>query len=163
MDDLEKEKVIKSYEVYLREDNTPYLKETTAYTVDIDSGQQYNSPDLLYKLGRKMNMHYLATEKLFLLMMNAKNNLIAMSEVSHGAVSGTIISSREICQTALLAGAVNVALIHNHPSGDPTESMDDVINTKKTREALNLVGICLLDHVIVGRDNYVSLHEKGLF
>jgi DNA repair protein RadC len=70
------------------------------------------------------------------------------------------LGAREVFQKALLANAVSIILMHNHPSGDPTPSRQDIEVTKKIADAGNLIGIELLDHIIVG-DSYTSLKEKG--
>lgn len=80
--------------------------------------------------------------------------------ISHGNVNSSIVGAREIFQKALLANAVSIILAHNHPSGDPTPSREDVEVTKRIVEAGKILGVQLLDHLIIG-DQYVSLKEKG--
>jgi DNA repair protein RadC len=92
--------------------------------------------------------------------MNTKNKVIGVFEISHGNVNSSVLGTREVFQKALLANAVSIILMHNHPSGDPTPSRQDIEVTKKVAEAGNLIGIELLDHIIIG-DSYTSLKEKG--
>ena len=129
-----------------------------------------NRPDLSYAIrspedaatiGREfMHIHEESEEYLYLICMNTKNKVIGVFEVSHGNVNSSVLGAREVFQKALLANAVSIILMHNHPSGDPTPSRQDIEVTKKIAEAGNLIGIELLDHIIVG-DDYTSLKEKG--
>ena len=81
-------------------------------------------------------------------------------EISHGTVNASLVTPREVFQKALLANAVSIILMHNHPSGDCTASRQDVEITKRLAEAGKIVGVEVLDHIIVG-DRYSSLKEKG--
>ena len=102
-------------------------------------------------------MDKLTEEYLYALCLNAKNDIIAVFEVSHGIVNMTVSNPREIFQKALLANATNIILIHNHPSGDPTPSMDDINNKKRIKEAGDILGIKLLDSLVIGNKTYQSL------
>jgi DNA repair protein RadC len=107
-----------------------------------------------------MRIHEEPEEHMYMICMNTKNRIIGVFEVSHGNVNSSIVGIREIFQKALLANAVSIILMHNHPSGDCTPSREDVDVTKKLVEAGKLIGISVLDHIIVG-DNYSSLKDKG--
>ena len=73
-----------------------------------------------------------------------------------------MISPRELFVEALQKNAVSIVLLHNHPSGDPTPSKEDVLITRRIQEAGRLIGVELLDHIVIGDNCYVSLREKGL-
>ena len=73
-----------------------------------------------------------------------------------------MLEPREIFVTALRNKAVHIILLHNHPSGDPTPSKEDILFTERLRDAGDLVGVTLLDHIIIGDNVYVSLREQGL-
>lgn len=107
-----------------------------------------------------MRIHENTEEYLYLICMNTKNKVIGVFELTHGSVNSSMFSTREVYQKALLANAVSIILMHNHPSGDPTPSRQDIEVTKRASEAGNIIGIELLDHIIVG-DRYCSLKEKG--
>jgi DNA repair protein RadC len=92
--------------------------------------------------------------------MNTKNRIIGVFEVSHGTVNASLVTPREAFQKALLANAVSVIFMHNHPSGDCTASRQDIEITNRLVEAGKIIGIDVLDHIIVG-DGYSSLKEKG--
>lgn len=93
--------------------------------------------------------------------LNTKLHMTSVFEVSHGNVNSAIFSVREILQKALLANAVNIVMMHNHPSGDPTPSRQDVTMTEKLKEAGEIVGIGVLDHLIIGHGRYTSLKDRG--
>ena len=95
-----------------------------------------------------------------LLMLNTKSRLLGETEISKGTVNASLVSPRELFVEALQKNAVSIILLHNHPSGDPTPSMEDIILTKRIKEAGNLIGIELLDHIIIGNNCYVSLHGE---
>jgi DNA repair protein RadC len=81
-------------------------------------------------------------------------------EISHGSVNSSVVGVREIFQKALLANAVNIIMVHNHPSGDCTPSREDVEITKRMVEAGKILGVGVLDHLVIG-ERYCSLKEKG--
>ena len=99
-------------------------------------------------------------EHFIALHLDVKNRILCIDRVSAGTMTGSLIHPREVFKTALLSSAASVLLIHNHPSGDPTPSRDDISITEKLKGAGEMIGIAVLDHVIIG-DGYVSLKEKG--
>lgn len=101
-------------------------------------------------------------EQLILVMMNTKHRLIRDKIMTTGTVSCSLVSTREIFIEALRNGAVYIVLIHNHPSGDPSPSREDIINTKRIKEAGSLIGIELIDHIIIGDFRYTSMRERGI-
>lgn len=102
-------------------------------------------------------------EQFFLLCLNTKNEPTALHTVSIGSLDASIVHPREVFKVAILSNAASVIVAHNHPSGDPTASQEDIQVTRKLQEAGELLGITLLDHVIVGTEGaYTSLKERGL-
>ena len=97
-----------------------------------------------------------------LLMLNTKARLIGETDISKGTVNASLVSPRELFIEALQKNAVSIILLHNHPSGDPTPSKEDILITKRIKEAGNLIGIELLDHIIIGNNCYTSLAEQNL-
>ena len=93
--------------------------------------------------------------------LDGKNRLSCVDRVAVGSLNSAIVHPREVFKTALLSSAAALILIHNHPSGDPTPSREDLELTGRLKEAGELLGIKVLDHVIIG-DTYVSLCERGL-
>lgn len=101
-------------------------------------------------------------EYMKLLMLNTKARLIGETDISKGTVNASLVSPRELFIEALQKNAVSIILLHNHPSGDPTPSKEDILITKRIKEAGNLIGIELLDHIIIGNNCYTSLAEQNL-
>lgn len=107
------------------------------------------------------DMRYLRQEQLILLMLNTKNHMICDAVISKGCADYAVISPRDIFIEAMRREAVNIILIHNHPSGDPTPSSADIDVTKKVARAGELIGIRLLDHIIIGDRTFSSLRSLG--
>lgn len=106
-----------------------------------------------------------AEEYLYMIAFNTKNKPLGVFEVSHGSVDFSVARPRELLLRALLVGATNFVLIHNHPSGDPTPSASDIDATKRIISAANILCVSCLDHIIVGDSNYYSfrIHKSDLF
>lgn len=121
-----------------------------------------NSPEKVVSLAKGyLRIHENTEEHLYMLCMNTKLRLIGVFELSHGNVNSSIFSVREIFQKALLANAVSIILMHNHPSGDCKPSNEDIKVTERAVKAGEIVGVDVLDHIIIGNDSYCSLKEKG--
>ena len=99
-------------------------------------------------------------EVLLLLMLNQRGRLIKERYMFKGTVNASVISPREIFVEALAARAVQIILLHNHPSGDASPSQEDLNVTRRIKEAGQLLGIALTDHIIIGEHAYVSLREE---
>jgi DNA repair protein RadC len=95
------------------------------------------------------------------LHLDGKNRIICADIVSVGSLNQSIVHPREVYKTALLSSAAAVILIHNHPTGDPTPSTEDLEVTRRLREAGDLLGIKVLDHIIIG-STYYSFVERGV-
>lgn len=119
------------------------------------------SPDDAAAIGETfMRIHEEPEEYMYMICMNMKNKVIGVFEISHGTVNASLVTPREVFQKALLANAVSIILMHNHPSGDSTPSREDINITKRLIEAGKIVGVEVLDHIIIG-ERYSSLKEKG--
>ena len=108
------------------------------------------------------DMRHQKQEHMKLLMLNTKSKLIGEANISKGTVNASLVSPRELFIEALDCNAVSIILLHNHPSGDPTPSKNDILLTKRVKEAGDLIGIELLDHIIIGNNCYVSFAEQQL-
>lgn len=99
-------------------------------------------------------------EVLLCMMLDTKNHLLGEKRMFLGTVNTSLVSPRELFLEALRFQAVNIILVHNHPSGDPTPSRADVEITQRVQQGGELLGIHLLDHIIIGEHTYVSFREK---
>ncbi|MFH1646874.1 MAG: DNA repair protein RadC [Chloroflexota bacterium] len=97
------------------------------------------------------------------ILLDTRNCLIRVAEVSVGSLDSSIVHPREVFKEAISASAASVIFVHNHPSGDTEASQDDVNLTKRLAEAGEIVGIDVLDHIIIGGRSHVSLKRDGLF
>ncbi|MFM1652352.1 DNA repair protein RadC [Brevibacillus sp. B_LB10_24] len=108
-------------------------------------------------------MQHLTQEHFVCLYLNTKNQVIGKQTVFVGSLDASIVHPREVFKEAIKRSSASIICLHNHPSGDPTPSREDIAVTRTLREAGDLIGIALLDHVIIGDGRYVSLKEQGYF
>jgi len=108
-------------------------------------------------------MRYLKKEHMKLVLLNVKCNLISVEEISVGSLNASIVHPREVFNPAIRKSSASIIMVHNHPSGDPSPSSEDVSITARIAEAGKLIGIELVDHIIIGDGKYISMKEKGLF
>lgn len=121
----------------------------------------FHSPELIY-LHYREDFRYRNQEVVFLLLLDAKCRLISEEELSRGTICASLISPREIFLTALQKNAVNLILLHNHPSGDPTPSKEDIAITKTIYSLGKMMQLPLMDHIILGDTAYYSMKESGM-
>lgn len=101
-------------------------------------------------------------EHLYVIMLNTKNVVIKISDVSVGSLNSSIVHPREVYNEPIVKHAASIIICHNHPSGDPEPSSEDINITKRLKECGKIIGIELLDHIIIGDGVYISLKEKGI-
>ena len=107
------------------------------------------------------DMRHLTKERLVLVMLDSRLNLLKDSVISIGTVNSSLVSVKEVFSEACKNKAVSIVLIHNHPSGDPAPSPQDISVTEQIRKAGLILGIHLIDHIIIGDNNFTSLNECG--
>lgn len=101
-------------------------------------------------------------EHFAILLLNTKNHIIGLRDISIGSLTASIVHPREIFHEAIVHTAASIILIHNHPSGDPSPSREDIAVTQRVVKSGKLLDIPVLDHIILGYNRWVSLKEKGL-
>ncbi len=107
-------------------------------------------------------MRYFDREHFRALYLDRKGGLLAMEDVSVGGLHSSLVHPREVFKTAVKKSAASIIIVHNHPSGDPTPSEEDIEVTRRLIEAGKIMGIEILDHVIIGENVYCSLKSRGL-
>jgi DNA repair protein RadC len=107
-------------------------------------------------------MRHYDREHFVVLHLNTKNQVVAEDTVSIGSLNASLVHPRELFKNAIKKSAAALILVHNHPSGDPSPSREDIDVTRRLTEAGQLLGIEILDHVVIGDLKYVSLKEKGI-
>ena len=130
--------------------------------LEIDGGKEYkpirlSNSDEVYESFKKLEN--CDRERFYSVLLDVKNRVIGVEMVSQGSLEGAPVHPREVYKTALLASAASVIFVHSHPSGDPEPSVSDREVTKTLKEAGELMGIEVLDHVIIGRDKYYSFAD----
>ncbi len=124
--------------------------------------ESLNNPDSITKmLDTVFRLNRQAEEYVYMIALNTKNKPLGVFEISHGTVNQSICSPRDIFIKALLCGATNIVLAHNHPSGDTAPSKEDITTYKRIKEAAQIIGINLLDNIIIG-NGYFSFAEKEM-
>ena len=126
------------------------------------SGIRFDSPKTIADYYMEQLRH-LEVEQVILVMTDGKNQFLKDCVISTGTVNMSLLSPREIFMTALKFQAVHILLVHNHPSGDSTPSQDDIIMTQRIHELSQIMNLPLVDHLIIGDNNYISLKELGYF
>jgi DNA repair protein RadC len=101
-------------------------------------------------------------EHFLILLLDGKNRIIRRVQISEGSLNQSIVHPREVFVPAVKESAAAVILVHNHPTGDPAPSPEDLAITRRLREAGDIMGIKVLDHIIVGDGDFVSFVERGL-
>lgn len=108
------------------------------------------------------DMRCLKKEHLRIIMLNTKNFVMAVKDISIGSINSSIVHPREVFSEAIRKNSASIIICHNHPSGDPTPSGEDIKVTQRLKECSKLLGIDLLDHIIIGNGAYISLKEKSI-
>ncbi len=107
-------------------------------------------------------MRYLCKEYFKIAILDTKNQILAIENISIGTLNASIVHPRDVFKIAIKRNANSIILIHNHPSGDPNPSNEDISITNRLIDAGNLIGIKVLDHIIIGDNKYISFKEKNL-
>lgn len=107
-------------------------------------------------------MRYLDREVFKAMLLNTKNRVLSTVTISVGVLDSSLAHPREVFKEAIIRSAASVIVVHNHPSGEPEPSRQDIELTKRLRESGDLLGITVLDHIIIGDNRFVSLRERKL-
>lgn len=126
------------------------------------------SPGARYTSSREVFTHFherlrdYKREVFLSLLLDSKNRVLREIQVSEGSLNASIVHPREVFLPIIRESAAAVLFVHNHPSGDPDPSREDLELTSRLRDAGNLMGVRVLDHIIIGSGRYVSLADRGL-
>lgn len=101
-------------------------------------------------------------EKFFTILLDTKNQIIGVEEVSVGISNSSLVHPREVLKAAILSSATSVIFVHNHPSGDPMPSQEDKDLTSRLISACEIIGLQVLDHIIIGYGKYLSFADESL-
>ncbi|MBM3496028.1 MAG: DNA repair protein RadC, partial [Armatimonadetes bacterium] len=127
-----------------------------------DYRRDVSSPDEAANL-MMPEMRHLDVETLRALLLDTKSRLLRIDTISTGTLDSSLVHPREVFKRAISASAAGVIVVHNHPSGDPTPSADDLrVTPRRLSDAGGIVGIDLVDHIIIGDGRWVSLKRDGM-
>lgn len=125
--------------------------------------QKMDSPkEISLMLKKLLHMDELAEEHVYMIALNTSCKVLGMFLISKGTICTSLVSPREVFLRAVLIGAVQIILVHNHPSGNPVPSECDMELTKRLKDCGELLNICLADHIIIGQNSYLSFKEAKL-
>lgn len=110
----------------------------------------------------KYEMAALAQEQLWVMVLDTRNRVLAIEKIYKGSLNSSMVRIGELFKPAIQRNAASILVVHNHPSGDPTPSPEDVALTRGVLQAGKLMDIELLDHLVIGQGRFVSMKEKGL-
>lgn len=136
------------------------LQQVRVGTLKGDFDKNINSPSCAAKILQEY-LQNKDREHLVVLVLNTKNKVNAIHTVSIGSLSSAIVHPREVFKPAIIGNGAGIILGHNHPSGDVSPSKEDIDVTNRIFEASNILGIVLLDHIIIGDNQYFSFKEGG--
>ena len=153
---------VTKYNTRLDADKLPMLVKESAFNYN-GKLNMTNPNEIYWFLNDQEDLEGLDKECLWLFCFNTKQKFIGYFLVSTGSINVSLVPVREVFIKALAVGSVNIALVHNHPSGDATPSKEDVNVTKRVKEAGALLGINLVDHIVLGDKTYCSMQEWNLF
>lgn len=151
--------IINTYKTKLDDNKLNILvKENTIKYTD---GGRLTSPEAIVDMMNEVfDLKNMAEEYVYMIATDTKNNVLGVFEVSHGTANASFLGPRELFIRALLCGAISIFLVHNHPSGDPEPSLQDIQAIRRIAEAGKLLGIALNDHIIIGNGFYsMKQHE----
>ena len=149
--------MIKEYELFINEAQTPYLKEVRGYEC---SEEFLKNPESISDfLSKSFNMDKKAEEEVVMLALNTKCKPLGAFSVFKGTINASLFNPRELLLRAILAGAVYIVVAHNHPSGVLEPSGEDVKAAKRIKDAALLMGMDLLDFLII-KEDYYSFREE---
>lgn len=124
--------------------------------------KKITSANIAYEVIKKYIFN-LKKEKLFLISLDIKKRIISIDLITEGALYETLVPIRDICRMALLKNAVHMILVHNHPSNDPTPSVEDIKITQNVSDAAKLLELIFLDHIIACDNSFISIKSLNIF
>lgn len=150
---------ITTYKTYVKDNTNVLVKDKST---NYSSLTNISAPSMIVEIMINVfNIDKLAEEHVYLICLNSKNIPQGFFLISQGTVNKALVSNRNIYNRAMLIGAVNIILVHNHPSGNCEPSSEDRLITKKIIEAGHLLEIPLVDHIIIGNNCFYSFREQG--
>ena len=152
------ESLTETRKIILKQIEARYRPEVLREDAPTWVSKRFTSPAQIFEIFSYLRLE--AKEHFIVLHLDGKNRIICFDKVSVGSLNQSIVHPREVFKTACLSSAAAILCIHNHPTGDPAPSSEDLSITRRLKEAGELIGIKVLDHIIIG-DSYLSFVEQG--
>lgn len=131
-------------------------------TITLEPGVKFKNSDSIFKHFHE-KLRDKKQETFLVVLLDNKNRVLKEKQISIGSLTASIVHPREVFGAAIKEHAASVVFVHNHPSGDPYPSSEDIEITKRLDNVSKIVGIKILDHIIIGNSEYFSLKDKGIF
>ena len=148
-----------THNIVLKRIEARYKREVVCEDAPLWVTKRFTRPIEVFEIFRGLRDE--AKEHFIALHLDGKNRILCFDRVSVGSLNQSIVNPRDLFKTACLSSAASLIIAHNHPTGDPTPSREDIEITRRLKEAGDLLGIKLLDHIIIG-DTYLSFVEQGM-
>jgi DNA repair protein RadC len=126
-----------------------------------ETGQPLHSAEDVYQHFRE-NLGREKRELFYVVLLNNKNRKMREVKISEGSLTASLVHPREVYNPVIRESAAGVIFVHNHPSGDPAPSPEDIDITKRLKEVGDVMGVRVLDHVVIGHDRYFSFNDRGM-
>lgn len=146
-------------QIKLRSIETRYRMEVVRENAPDWVNIRFTTPRQIFEVFKNLQLE--TKEHFISLHLDGKNRIVCLDRVSVGSLNQSIVHPREVFKSACMSGAAAIILIHNHPTGDPTPSREDLDITRRLKECGDLLGIRILDHIIIG-GTYLSMVEQGV-
>lgn len=151
--------MLRKYSMLLSDERLPYLVKESEYSWE--NGTLKSPEEIMAMMRDIFHCDRLPEEHAWMLALDNALHTIGIFEISHGTSAHTVLTPKEVYSRALLAGAAGIVVIHNHPSGDPTPSKDDVKVAKALKRTGKIVRVPLMDFIIIGKSCF-SFQERGM-
>ena len=146
-------------QIKLRSIETRYRMEVVRENAPQWVTTRFTSPRQIFEIFKDLQLE--TKEHFITLHLDGKNRVVCLDRVSVGSLNQSIVHPREVFKSACMSGAAGMVMLHNHPTGDPTPSREDLDITRRLKECGELLGIRILDHIIIG-ETYLSMVEQGV-
>ena len=146
-------------QIKLRSIETRYRMEVVRENAPQWVTTRFTSPRQIFEIFKDLQLE--TKEHFITLHLDGKNRVVCLDRVSVGSLNQSIVHPREVFKSACMSGAAGIVMIHNHPTGDPVPSKEDLDITRRLKECGELLGIRILDHIIID-ETYLSMVEQGV-
>ena len=146
--------------IFIRSIEARYRNEVVRDDAPEWVSKRFTQPQQVFEMFR--DLRHNTKEHFIALHLDGKNRIVCFDPVSIGSLNQAVVTPRELFKTACISNAAALILIHNHPTGDPSPSQEDLTITRRLKESGEILGIKVLDHIIIGDNAFLSFVDQGL-